>query len=202
MDTFARQLSDVMAEIRAAERRGVFMKVPIEKSAVIAAAASHGFQFHHAEGTSAMLLNWLPGTQGTSLPRSFYPSYHPTRLYGTSTFLPILPPYPKLYSLLTATGRYCCVPEDTPCPVPDFATHVIGLGGMCLNEQDGTVLCVKEKRAPAATSQGSWKVRRRPVSIRQPLGSSIPAALPACLACSHPEVGVSTPRSAAARRPH
>jgi ADP-ribose pyrophosphatase YjhB (NUDIX family) len=96
-----------MAEIRHAKRRGVFMKVPIAAAAVIPTAADHGFRFHHAEGTTAMLLNWLP--------------------------------------------------EDEPCPVPDFATHVIGLGGMCLNEKH-EVLCVKEKRAPAATSQGSWKL--------------------------------------------
>ena len=106
METFTEELSTVMAEIRAAERRGVFMKVPIEKSAVMAAASEHGFKFHHAEGSSAMLINWLP---------------------------------------------------DTPSPIPDFATHVIGLGGMCLNDRH-EVLCVKEKRAPAATSQGSWKL--------------------------------------------
>ena len=49
------------------------------------------------------------------------------------------------------------LPADDPCPVPDFATHVIGLGGLVLND-DLEVLCVKEKRAPAATSQGSWKL--------------------------------------------
>lgn len=45
----------------------------------------------------------------------------------------------------------------TPSPVPDFATHVVGVGGMALNERF-EVLAVKEKRAPAATSQGSWKL--------------------------------------------
>jgi len=49
------------------------------------------------------------------------------------------------------------LPTDSPSPVPDFATHVIGLGGMVLNDRQ-EVLCVKEKRAPAATSQGSWKL--------------------------------------------
>lgn len=43
------------------------------------------------------------------------------------------------------------------CPVPDFATHVVGVGGMALNER-GEVLAVKEKRAPSATSQGAWKL--------------------------------------------
>ena len=108
LETFSTQFSNVMADIRSAGRRGVFMKVPIAMSAAIPVAAEHGFKYHHAEGDHAMLLNWLP--------------------------------------------------VDEPCPVPDFATHVIGLGGMVLNEADGTVLCVKEKRAPAATSQGSWKL--------------------------------------------
>ena len=108
MDTFRKQLDGIMAEIRGANRRGVFMKVPIEQGAVLPLAAAHGFKYHHAEGTSAMLLNWLP--------------------------------------------------ENEPSPVPDFATHVIGLGGLVLNDKH-EVLCVKEKNAPAATSQGSWKVR-------------------------------------------
>ena len=107
METFSEQFVRVMRDIRAANRRGVFMKVPITHSAVIPIAAEHGFRFHHAEGDAAMLLNWLPA--------------------------------------------------DDPCPVPDFATHVIGLGGLVLND-DLEVLCVKEKRAPAATSQGSWKL--------------------------------------------
>ena len=108
LEAFAEKFGAVMAEIRAASRRGVFMKVPIEQSAVITVAAQHGFEFHHAEGTSAMLLNWLP--------------------------------------------------EAEPSPVPDFATHVVGLGGLVLNAESREVLCVKEKRAPAATSQGSWKL--------------------------------------------
>jgi hypothetical protein len=40
--------------------------------------------------------------------------------------------------------------------VPDFATHVIGMGGLCVNSQ-GEVLVVKEIRASTATSQ----VKRR-----------------------------------------
>ena len=27
------------------------------------------------------------------------------------------------------------LPTDASSPVPDFATHVIGLGGMCINER-------------------------------------------------------------------
>jgi ADP-ribose pyrophosphatase YjhB (NUDIX family) len=100
------RLGEIMAEIRAAERRGVFMKVPMHQAEIIPLAADHGFEFHHADGDHAMLLAWLPSTSS---------------------------------------------------PVPDFATHVIGVGGMALNDRF-EVLAVKEKRAPAATSQGSWKL--------------------------------------------
>ena len=29
---------------------------------------------------------------------------------------------------------------DTPSPVPDFATHVIGMGGMCINDRHEVLL--------------------------------------------------------------
>ena len=72
-----------MSVIKADERKGVWMRVPIELSNAIQFAAKHGFQYHHAEGQSAMLLKWLP--------------------------------------------------DDEPCPVPAFATHVIGVGGLVVN---------------------------------------------------------------------
>lgn len=41
------------------KRCAAWLRVPIEKSAVIAEAAKFGFRFHHAEGTTAMLYIWL-----------------------------------------------------------------------------------------------------------------------------------------------
>jgi len=49
------------------------------------------------------------------------------------------------------------LPEDEPCPVPDFATHVFGVGGMALRPS-GEVLVVKERLAGGAKSQGAWKL--------------------------------------------
>jgi hypothetical protein len=60
--SFKTQLGEAMAEIRAAGRKGVWMRVPIEQSAAIPVAAEHGFRFHHAEGAHCMLLLWLPQT--------------------------------------------------------------------------------------------------------------------------------------------
>ena len=106
IERFEREFEALVADIRANDRQGVFMKVRMSQSAAIAVAARHGFRFHHAVGDEAMLLNWLP---------------------------------------------------STPSPVPDFATHVVGVGGMALNESY-EVLAVKERRAPASTAQGAWKL--------------------------------------------
>ena len=122
LDTFKSQFDNVMAEIREAKRRGVFLKVPIPLASIIPLAAEHGFRFHHAEGDVAMLLAWLP--------------------------------------------------EEEPCPVPDFATHVVGLGGMVINSQQ-EVLCIKEKNAPAATSQGSWKLPGGLIDLGEELADGV-----------------------------
>eukprot|EP00966_Prymnesium_polylepis_P079454 1841565-Prymnesium_polylepis.1 len=107
-DALGTLLEEAMDSVRAAGRRGVFFRVPIEQAALIPIAARLGFRFHHAEAEHAMLLAWLP---------------------------------------------------SEPCPVPDFATHVLGAGGMALRPS-GEVLCVKERLAPSAKSQGSWKVHK------------------------------------------
>ncbi len=85
---FGAQLDGVMASVREAGRKGVWMRVPIEQACAIPAAARLGFKYHHAEGDAAMLLNWLP------------------------------------------------TDASAKCPVPDFATHVVGMGGMCINERN------------------------------------------------------------------
>jgi ADP-ribose pyrophosphatase YjhB (NUDIX family) len=47
------------------------------------------------------------------------------------------------------------MPESQePCPVPSFATHIVGVGGLVLN-RSGEVLCVREAQSHRATS---WKL--------------------------------------------
>jgi hypothetical protein len=75
-----------LVELRAAGRRGVWLRVPVAHSAVCAAAARHGFAFHHAQEDTAVMLRWLPG-------------------------------------------------EAEPNPVPEFATHIVGVGGLVLNRK-------------------------------------------------------------------
>jgi ADP-ribose pyrophosphatase YjhB (NUDIX family) len=97
------------------------MRVPIEMASVIPTAASLGFRFHHAQGSEAMLLNWLPG--------------------GSN-------------------------------PVPDFATHVVGVGGLALNDRR-EVLVVKERVNPSAKLQGSWKLPGGLMDLGEEIGVAV-----------------------------
>ena len=121
LEAFTDELSGIMESIRNANRKGVWLRVPLEQAAIIPIAARHGFRFHHAEGDHAMLLAWLP---------------------------------------------------ETTCPVPDFATHVIGVGGFTLNAKN-EVLVVKEARAPNVKSQGSWKLPGGLIELGEELGDGV-----------------------------
>lgn len=45
--------------------------------------------------------------------------------------------------------------KDIPNPVPPFATHIVGVGGLVLNSK-GEVLCVREVNSP--TGRPAWKL--------------------------------------------
>ena len=49
-------------------RRGIWLKVPIEMSALVEPAVTAGFVFHHAEAGYAMLTKWLPTDSPSPLP--------------------------------------------------------------------------------------------------------------------------------------
>lgn len=90
---FGAQLDTAMAEIRAAQRKGVWMRVPIEQAAAIPLAARHGFKYHHAEGDYAMLLAWLPADAPCPVP-DFATHGNPAAA-ATAAMTPIIPnPYP------------------------------------------------------------------------------------------------------------
>jgi ADP-ribose pyrophosphatase YjhB (NUDIX family) len=48
---------------RTKSKRGIWLKLPIEKSEFIPEAVSKGFTFHHAEPTYAMMTTWLPAEE-------------------------------------------------------------------------------------------------------------------------------------------
>lgn len=49
------------------------------------------------------------------------------------------------------------LPTDSPCPVPSFATHIVGCGGLVINARN-EVLCVREKNSLRPSARGMWKL--------------------------------------------
>jgi ADP-ribose pyrophosphatase YjhB (NUDIX family) len=59
LDEFMSTLNASITYWRSTKRRGVWLKVPIEKAEYIAPAVAAGFVFHHAEREYLMLNHWL-----------------------------------------------------------------------------------------------------------------------------------------------
>ncbi|EDV24490.1 Nucleoside diphosphate-linked moiety X motif 6 [Trichoplax sp. H2] len=57
---FDSAIAEAVKECRNLGKRTVWLKVPIQSCNLIAVAAKHGFQFHHAKGDTAMMNCWLP----------------------------------------------------------------------------------------------------------------------------------------------
>ena len=45
------------------KRKGIWLKIPLSHAELVAAAAQHGFVYHHAEPTYVMMTRWLPQTE-------------------------------------------------------------------------------------------------------------------------------------------
>lgn len=62
---FAASLTASVAAWRAAGKKGLWLKVPLAKAALVGAAAeAGGFIFHHAEPDYVMMTRWLPADDG------------------------------------------------------------------------------------------------------------------------------------------
>ena len=57
-----------MKQWRAEGKRGIWLKIPTSRAALIAPAVEQGFGFHHAEPSYLMLTNWLPVGEKSPLP--------------------------------------------------------------------------------------------------------------------------------------
>jgi len=60
VDAFSEILTRSLEEWTKQKRRGIWMQVPVEKSAFIAPAAAMGFECHHAQPKYIMMTLWLP----------------------------------------------------------------------------------------------------------------------------------------------
>lgn len=59
---FDRELHAALARWEAAEKRGLWLKLPLTAAACLAPAVAHGFAFHHAQSGHVLLTRWLPST--------------------------------------------------------------------------------------------------------------------------------------------
>lgn len=69
VDEFSSVLNASITFWRSIKRRGVWLKIPIEKSELIAPAVAAGFVFHHAERKYLMLNHWL-STEENRMPEN------------------------------------------------------------------------------------------------------------------------------------
>lgn len=58
-DAFSAALEASLASWKLAGVRGVWLRLPLSRAPLIPVAASHGFRFHHAEPSYAMMCAWL-----------------------------------------------------------------------------------------------------------------------------------------------
>jgi ADP-ribose pyrophosphatase YjhB (NUDIX family) len=68
-EEFTSKLQDSLTYWRSINRKGIWLKVPIEKSSFIPIAVKEGFIFHHAEKDYVMMCLWLPPDE-SRLPQS------------------------------------------------------------------------------------------------------------------------------------
>lgn len=68
-EEFTSKLQDSLLYWRSINRKGIWLKVPIEKSSFIPIAVKEGFIFHHAEKGYVMMCLWLPPDE-SRLPQS------------------------------------------------------------------------------------------------------------------------------------
>lgn len=59
-DTFASQLTASLSHWRIKGKKGVWLKLPLERSELVPVAVKEGFGYHHAERGYVMLTYWIP----------------------------------------------------------------------------------------------------------------------------------------------
>ncbi|RLN09578.1 nudix hydrolase 8-like [Panicum miliaceum] len=57
---FARSLAASLSYWKSADKKGVWLKLPLDRSEFIPLAVKEGFRYHHAEETYLMLTYWIP----------------------------------------------------------------------------------------------------------------------------------------------
>jgi len=67
-EQFRNELQESLEKWRDSKRKGVWLKIPIQKSNFIPISVEFGFSFHHAQADYVMMTLWLPSNQPSTLP--------------------------------------------------------------------------------------------------------------------------------------
>eukprot|EP01026_Neomeris_dumetosa_P080024 TRINITY_DN88043_c0_g1_i7.p1 TRINITY_DN88043_c0_g1~~TRINITY_DN88043_c0_g1_i7.p1 ORF type:complete len:350 (+),score=39.62 TRINITY_DN88043_c0_g1_i7:4-1053(+) len=67
---FSEQLRNSLQQWRSDNQRGIWLKIPIELSALVPEAVKQGFEYHHAKKEYVMMTLWLPDSEPNRLPAS------------------------------------------------------------------------------------------------------------------------------------
>lgn len=67
-EAFADALGRWMRRWREEGTRGVWLKIALERAALVPVARDHGFEFHHAEKEYVMMTCWLPEDEPSTIP--------------------------------------------------------------------------------------------------------------------------------------
>ncbi|XVE57597.1 hypothetical protein DITRI_Ditri04bG0103000 [Diplodiscus trichospermus] len=59
-NVFTSMLRFSVSHLKAKEKKGIWLKLPVEKSHLVPVAVKEGFEYHHAERGYVMLTYWLP----------------------------------------------------------------------------------------------------------------------------------------------
>ena len=78
---------DCVQTWRQQARRGIWLRVPIDKAYLINIAVSAGFTFHHAEPDYLMLTLWLPDTESTLPPNASHQVCKPIQCAANAALL-------------------------------------------------------------------------------------------------------------------
>jgi hypothetical protein len=99
--SFGSRLEASLSDWRREGLNSAMMRVPIKQAALVAVAAEHGFVYHHAEGSQAILKCWLKPERPDKVPPFASHRTLPTRV---SASLPVCPPA-RLPAYAAASAR-------------------------------------------------------------------------------------------------
>jgi 8-oxo-dGTP pyrophosphatase MutT (NUDIX family) len=160
IQTFELLLQSSLAEWIRSHRRGIWMQVPVEKSAFIQSAVREGFQCHHAQPNYIMLTAWLPEiiykrTQKNNEPTTSKPDSQ-VNAAAADTAANVAATNSAASAASASVSSSSAVPPFEPSMIPAYATHSLGIGCAVFNSL-GQVLVIQERFAHPAMPD-FWKL--------------------------------------------